>query len=528
MIDIEHSLDQFITDLNSEDDVVQIPMRGERRDNECERAIESLATALNSDTDSNELAVSTHTDDALPDLLIRLYHPQQQRRLETIYALAELKDERAIKPLIALFEDEVGEISLTAATVLAAFGSVALEPLLAALASKSVDLRYCAAEALGELGDKRAVVALLIATRDEDQYVRAQAAEALGKLGDYRAVEPLILMLHDEYTDARSKAAEALGLLCDYRAVTPLILALNDKKERVRIEAIHALALLGDSSAIGPLLTLLPDSLYYERIEIIEALGALNDEQAIEPLLQRALHDDEKRVRQESIVALGHLGDERVIEPLKEALTTTTDSFLRSYIIKALGMLGCRYAQHISCLLAVLLPWLSDTSQGLSYYVRASAATALGRFGDIRVLQPLLARLDDDNYYVRGHVALALADIADSRVIPPLIRALSDVHPSVRAMGAEALGKCGDKRAIVPLSDKLNDESGAVRANAAEALGFLGAVQAVPLLALLQSDNTPVAVDKPDWQCRMVKDVACEAIERITMRSETTHNIAGH
>ncbi|MEO0160809.1 MAG: HEAT repeat domain-containing protein [candidate division WOR-3 bacterium] len=46
--------------------------------------------------------------------------------------------------------------------------------------------------------------------KDEDSYVRRYAAEALGKIGDNRAVEPLIAALKDEDSDVRRYAEEAL------------------------------------------------------------------------------------------------------------------------------------------------------------------------------------------------------------------------------------------------------------------------------------------------------------------------------
>ncbi|RMF83541.1 MAG: NACHT domain-containing protein, partial [Nitrospirae bacterium] len=86
-----------------------------------------------------------------------------------------------------------------------------------------------AAEALGKLGDPRAVEPLLQALGDESRGVRRAAAEALGKLGDPRAVEPLLQALGDRYSDVRLAAAEALGKLGDPRAVEPLLQALRDE-----------------------------------------------------------------------------------------------------------------------------------------------------------------------------------------------------------------------------------------------------------------------------------------------------------
>ena len=55
--------------------------------------------------------------------------------------------------------------------------------LLLELKSKDSVVRRAAAEALGEIGGRRAVDDLITALRDEDWTVRRAAAEALGKIG---------------------------------------------------------------------------------------------------------------------------------------------------------------------------------------------------------------------------------------------------------------------------------------------------------------------------------------------------------
>ena len=68
-----------------------------------------------------------------------------------------------------------------------------------------------AAEALGVLGDSRAVVPLTQALlEDEDSSVRRSAAEALGEIGDIRAVEALTQALEDEDASVRFWAERAL------------------------------------------------------------------------------------------------------------------------------------------------------------------------------------------------------------------------------------------------------------------------------------------------------------------------------
>ncbi len=65
---------------------------------------------------------------------------------------------------------------------------------------------WVASDALGKIGDKRAVEPLITALDDEDELVREGAAKALGMLGDKRAVEPLITALGDEDVSVRGWA----------------------------------------------------------------------------------------------------------------------------------------------------------------------------------------------------------------------------------------------------------------------------------------------------------------------------------
>ena len=108
------------------------------------------------------------------------------------------------------------------------------------LKDENKDVRVAAAEALGELNDKRAVVPLIAALKDEDRSVRGEAAESLGELEDKRAVVPLIAALKDENKWVRYSAVKALLYLKDKRAVVPLIAVLKDKEEEgVRDEAAN-------------------------------------------------------------------------------------------------------------------------------------------------------------------------------------------------------------------------------------------------------------------------------------------------
>jgi hypothetical protein len=63
---------------------------------------------------------------------------------------------------------------------------------------------------------------------DKDWTIRASAAEALGWIGDPRAVDPLGATLGDQQITVRQAAAVALGKLRDTRAIAALRAALPD------------------------------------------------------------------------------------------------------------------------------------------------------------------------------------------------------------------------------------------------------------------------------------------------------------
>lgn len=101
--------------------------------------------------------------------------------------------------------------------------------------------------------------------------------------------------------------------------------------------------------------------------------------------------------------------------------------------------------------------------------IRLAAATALGKIGDRRAVDPLIAALDDQGR-VKEVVVQALGEIGDPRAADPLITVLDDRDWEVKSTAAKALGKIGEDRAIQPLIMILREQNEIVRWNAVEAL----------------------------------------------------------
>jgi HEAT repeat protein len=149
--------------------------------------------------------------DKAMDLLIEALGRRDGVTRSAARELGKLRDERAITPLVALLGDR--EVNQAAAEALLAFGAKALEPLIEILKTGDGHARQMAAFALGEIRDKRAVEPLVTVMQTDDVYaVRTAAATALGQLKDARAVWVLVatLQMRDETTPERQAALEQL------------------------------------------------------------------------------------------------------------------------------------------------------------------------------------------------------------------------------------------------------------------------------------------------------------------------------
>lgn len=138
----------------------------------------------------------------VPELADRLEtDPDRGVRQSLVRALGRLGDDRALAALLKTLQDRDLQVCQEAALALSRFNSpAAYDALLEALNSKggrdTWQIRRLAAYALGKLGDRRAVPALVASLRDESDLVVPAAAEALGELGDRQAITPLKTARH--------------------------------------------------------------------------------------------------------------------------------------------------------------------------------------------------------------------------------------------------------------------------------------------------------------------------------------------
>jgi len=186
---------------------------------------------------------------AMQALLGALSHEDLRVRTFAAMALGDTGDASAVQPLVDLLHDPHEGVRRAACTTLGRIGdSSVVAPLVEALGDPDPTFQVAgsAASALAEIGGVAVLNSLKEALLNSRGQVRYWAAQALGQLGDDRAVEALIAVLeHDQDDDVRASVAYALGSLGDRRAIKPLVTALDDDSEEVRGWVAGALGAMG-------------------------------------------------------------------------------------------------------------------------------------------------------------------------------------------------------------------------------------------------------------------------------------------
>jgi HEAT repeat protein len=111
------------------------------------------------------------------------------------------------------------------------------------------------------------------------------------------------------------------------------------------------------------------------------------------------------------------------------------------------------------------------------WFVRATAANALGQIKDAKAVEGLINILSDEEWFVRERAAEALSKIGEPAV-EPLIDALKNGNGLVRERAAEILGKIGSIKSLIPLQEAFNDKELYVRARAVLAFELIKAKNA--------------------------------------------------
>jgi HEAT repeat protein len=174
---------------------------------------ETLEKALRNDDDADlrnsamEVLVRFGKQ-AVPKLLMLLRDENEEVRNFSAVMLGDIASREAVGPLIEALRDSDANVSHAAAEALGKIGDrSALLPLLE-LCSGNFWLQYPAVVAMGEMRDNRAVPRLLQLL--DDEMLKEPVIEALGKIGDPRALYYLAEILCSPDAQLAAQAARAI------------------------------------------------------------------------------------------------------------------------------------------------------------------------------------------------------------------------------------------------------------------------------------------------------------------------------
>jgi HEAT repeat protein len=151
--------------------------------------------------------ISLTGDEALENLASK----DLRTRLRAIQALAESPNLEHVPALVEMLHDTAYDVREAASTALIAHGEEAVMNTITILQEGDIEAREMAIKVLAALPTQASIEALEQALlHDESSWVRIPAAEALGNLGEKANIHALIRALSDQHPDVYQALVHAL------------------------------------------------------------------------------------------------------------------------------------------------------------------------------------------------------------------------------------------------------------------------------------------------------------------------------
>lgn len=235
--------------------------------------------------------------------------------LEELGGKARSGDRMALVRLVELLARPDGQVAEQAYPVVVAAGEQAVPVLLEKVGATNRQQREYVIAALGTLKAQPAAVPIARVLADRSLERRYVAAWALGEIGAPEGVPALLSALDDPNNEVRRYATRAL-IKINRPAVAPLVEHLRTAKGESSAGAIRALGDIADPAALD---VLLAHAAGPQRAEVFLALGKLRDARAAATLI-KGLTDGDWRARMHAAMALGPLGGPEAAAALKRTL----------------------------------------------------------------------------------------------------------------------------------------------------------------------------------------------------------------
>jgi HEAT repeat protein len=435
-------------------------------------------------------AVRAHVVEALVrhgagvvDLLVeQLRSEDLDIRQAAAVALGRIGDRRAVGALIEALADR--ELALPAAGALARIGAAeAFEPLLALIGHPDVAVRQAIVAALNSIGHPEMPARIAARLDDPDPLVRESSVRIAGYFGYPECFEQVLARCSDPSEEVRRAAVEHLPFFDDHRAAAAVVAMLERDTPRVRAAAAGALARIEAEWALPALTGALRDRDAWVRYFAVRALGIHRNPATADLVIERLEQDEAGQVRLAAIEVLGQLHAPHALGALMP-LASATDVDVARAAISAIGQSDRAEAGvFLETLVRSREPWR-----------RLAAAAVIAGRGDTHAAATLqwMAGADADESVAAGAIAglarLASATARGNGAVRALVALLEE--PSRREQAIATLAAL-PQPAIAAIVDGLTHASPEVRRGTIEALGRMRRAEASQALEAALDDPVP-------------------------------------
>ena len=444
----------------------------------------------------------------------------------------------AIGPIVALLRTESDiDVRLSLVNLLGDLRSSEGFDVLMEMLDREQDINLASSivSSLGKYRDAAALPTLLCVLRREDLWLKFHAIEALGEIGDRTAL-PAILPLYAEKS-LRKPVLEAIGKIADVGTVS-FLLKIIAEDEKLNLTALRALVRIAEANKprivmqaerqlvqrkfreafpgdkVPPLVEHLHTTTKRDvKLFILKFLGWSGDARALPVLMSYLEQPDTAETAAQALIDFGRGAVPAILETLRNA----EEDEVVALLLRTLNVIGGTEA------IPNILPFLDHENA----MIRRLAIETLGEIIDPRSIDYLLAKLDDADIAsqqaavnsisalvaafpeIKGDVLAKIRKLLQSPSIPVKLNALSvfvnvqgegyhdelllaskDSDPVIRQKAISLMGKFGEERFADQLVLSLADEATGVRLAAINAIVRLRPEKGVePLISSLEDGD---------------------------------------
>ncbi len=286
---------------------------------------------------------------------------------------------------------------------------------------------------------KESIETLISELVHEEDWRRMRATAAC-VAGGPRAVQALVDALRGGPIELKKEAAAMLARIKDPQAGVALVGLLQDGDDAVRkagAAALEQMAGVLDADTAAALVALLPKAQDEEtRALVTHLIGAIPT--AVAPLCDMLKHPDPAAQLTAALI-LDQLLDPRSVDAFIDAMGQPAVREIAAETLKKLGAIRERIDRTFNALRDI---------EGASEREEARMATVIDLLGIGRPsVEILIEYLEDEDWLVREASADLLGKIADVRAVEPLMKRLEqDKDTGVKELAIKALGLIGDAR----------------------------------------------------------------------------------